>query len=1212
MNTRKTPCRQFSITFPGRRTSEHARSTRQRRPTPVTFESLEARVMLAVSNAEQSFVYELNRARHSPTTYQTERGLTVDLSYVQPQAPLAINTQLMNSSEFKSAEMPSLNYFRHTSPTGETPNQLVRRNGYDLPYTLPINGTTYTIETVGNQVESLAAGTSTADQTLEILIVDANTYPPGHRNHLLGIDDFYAAAREIGVGYTYSSSSNETHYWAIHATQSNDPGPYLTGVVFNDSNANRRFNVTEGLGGITVTATGPMGTFSTSSLTAGGWALKVPAGQYIVSASGGSFTGTSSAAITVGTDNMEVDFVSGRSSAWVDFAEYVNAAPVLSTTATPSLPPVVIGTTTPRGGTVGSLLGTALSDVNPLASRGIAVTAATPGTASGAWQYSLDEGATWLALGSPTATAARLLRAQDLVRFVPTVGSAAGTANISYRGWDQTSGTVGSAVDVSTAGGSSAFSSAIATATASAVVSNTAPVLAGSGAGPIAPVAEDSTGPAGTTVAEIMGTAFSDVDPGTPAGLAVTGVTGDTNGTWSYSLDEGQTWSSVGSVSQATAIPLRASDRLRFVPNANFNGTATVTYRGWDQSACVAGVRVNLTAVGLVGGTGPCSTGSVTATATVTPVNDAPGYVAGRSSLRLKPLAANTSFDGVGTTISELLGNCGSDVDTSAVAGIALIGLGSGGSYYWNTGGNSWGGGTVSPTFVTLLRGTDRLGFTPNSGFTGESTVTFRLWDQTTGLAGFNEANLSNPSQSTGGTTAFGTDILTARIFVGSAGTAPTASFGTLVRATDGRSATSIPVTFSRAVEGLDTADFRLTCNGSPVSLAGATLTGSGTSFVLGNLDGATSSAGDYVVSIVATGSGITDTVGGRLAVGRSTNFTVAAAPSPPTDIALSASSVAENAVIGTVVGTLSTTDVDAGSRFTYILVAGTGSTDNASFSVVGNTIKTAASFNYEAKTSYSIRVRSADQTGLSTERAFTISVANVNETPTDIALSATSIAENKAVGAVIGTLSTTDSDSSNTFTYTLVGATGSTDNASFTIVGGQLLAASSFNFEAKSSYSVRVRSTDQGGLFTEKQFTITVTNVNETPGTPTGVTVVAGGGQVSLSWTAPRFAGDTAITDYVVKYSSNGGSTWTTFRDPVSTATSSTVTGLTNGTSYVIKVIAKNAVGISLPSASSAPATPAATVPGSPTSVIAVSGNTSLAVTWTAPASTGGSAITD
>ncbi|MEI6367249.1 MAG: fibronectin type III domain-containing protein, partial [Planctomycetota bacterium] len=131
-------------------------------------------------------------------------------------------------------------------------------------------------------------------------------------------------------------------------------------------------------------------------------------------------------------------------------------------------------------------------------------------------------------------------------------------------------------------------------------------------------------------------------------------------------------------------------------------------------------------------------------------------------------------------------------------------------------------------------------------------------------------------------------------------------------------------------------------------------------------------------------------------------------------------------------------------------------------------------------------------------------------------------------------------------------------------------------------------------------------------PGSPTSVVAVSGNAQLAVTWTAPASTGGSNITDYLVKYSSNGGSTWATFTDPVSTATACTVTGLTNGTAYVIKVIAKNAVGSSLPSANSAPATPAATVPGSPTSVVAVSGNAQLAVTWTAPASTGGSPITD
>ncbi|RLS33366.1 MAG: fibronectin type III domain-containing protein, partial [Planctomycetota bacterium] len=128
----------------------------------------------------------------------------------------------------------------------------------------------------------------------------------------------------------------------------------------------------------------------------------------------------------------------------------------------------------------------------------------------------------------------------------------------------------------------------------------------------------------------------------------------------------------------------------------------------------------------------------------------------------------------------------------------------------------------------------------------------------------------------------------------------------------------------------------------------------------------------------------------------------------------------------------------------------------------------------------------------------------------------------------------------------------------------------------------------------------------------PTSVVAVSGNAQLAVTWVAPTNTGGSPITDYLVKYSSNSGSTWTNFVHPVSTALSCTVTGLTNGTSYVIKVIAKNAVGISLPSANSAPVIPAATVPSAPTSVVAVSGNAQLAVTWVAPASTGGSPITD
>src|SRR5205814_1505855 len=108
--------------------------------------------------------------------------------------------------------------------------------------------------------------------------------------------------------------------------------------------------------------------------------------------------------------------------------------------------------------------------------------------------------------------------------------------------------------------------------------------------------------------------------------------------------------------------------------------------------------------------------------------------------------------------------------------------------------------------------------------------------------------------------------------------------------------------------------------------------------------------------------------------------------------------------------------------------------------------------------------------------------VADVNETPTDIALSAATVAENQAANTVVGALSTTDVDAGSTFTYTLVAGVGSTDNASFNISGANLQTSAAFDFETKNSYSVRIRSTDNGALFFEKAFVVTVTDVNEAP----------------------------------------------------------------------------------------------------------------------------------
>jgi hypothetical protein len=98
-------------------------------------------------------------------------------------------------------------------------------------------------------------------------------------------------------------------------------------------------------------------------------------------------------------------------------------------------------------------------------------------------------------------------------------------------------------------------------------------------------------------------------------------------------------------------------------------------------------------------------------------------------------------------------------------------------------------------------------------------------------------------------------------------------------------------------------------------------------------------------------------------------------------------------------------------------------------------------------------------------------------------------------------------------------------------------------------------------------------------PPAPTNLSGLAGNAQVVLTWTAPTVLTQAPITDYVVQYSSNNGSTWTTFSDGTSSSTGATVTGLTNGTAYVFRVAAVNGVGTGAYTAASSSATPASAI---------------------------------
>jgi hypothetical protein len=148
---------------------------------------------------------------------------------------------------------------------------------------------------------------------------------------------------------------------------------------------------------------------------------------------------------------------------------------------------------------------------------------------------------------------------------------------------------------------------------------NIAPVLGG--AMNLPAQLEDAAAGSGTLVADLVAGTITDGDMDALRGIAVTAV--DTgNGIWQYSLDGG-TWSTLANPSGGSALLLAADTvtRVRFLPNADYAGTNSITFRAWDRTAGVSGSVVT---VASTGGNSAFSTATATATVAITAVNDAP------------------------------------------------------------------------------------------------------------------------------------------------------------------------------------------------------------------------------------------------------------------------------------------------------------------------------------------------------------------------------------------------------------------------------------------------------------------------------------------------------------------------------------------------------------------------------------------------------------
>ncbi|WP_109699322.1 Ig-like domain-containing protein [Chitinophaga deserti] len=196
--------------------------------------------------------------------------------------------------------------------------------------------------------------------------------------------------------------------------------------------------------------------------------------------------------------------------------------------------------------------------------------------------------------------------------------------------------------------------------------------------------------------------------------------------------------------------------------------------------------------------------------------------------------------------------------------------------------------------------------------------------------------------------------------------------------------------------------------------------------------------------------------------------------------------SVNEKSAAGTFVGQpVATESPDASRTLTWeisgqIDLGGHGIFPLAINTATGEiTVKDPDGFRFAVQPVVTALVRVYDGANWSNSHTVTVTVLDVNEAPSNITISNTTINEVEHIGATVGALSSTDDDAGETFTYSLVAGTGSADNNSFAIAGNSLITNTILNRYTKASYAIRVRTTDSDGLYFEKAFTINVTDTS-------------------------------------------------------------------------------------------------------------------------------------
>jgi hypothetical protein len=389
-------------------------------------------------------------------------------------------------------------------------------------------------------------------------------------------------------------------------------------------------------------------------------------------------------------------------------------APAIDTALVPMLPAVPLkpAPTSPAGAPVADLLaGVTDADGDPLG-----LTVSGIDNRKGAWQFSIDGGATWAPVPVTVSPTAALVPSNDpdtRVRFLPNRGFQ-GFASFSFRAWDRSDGaTEGTQVDPTLA--PAAYSAR--TERAWVAIGKTSPAVNAAGATLLPAVREDGKSSRTLTVKSLLGIAGLESPTGNP-GIAVTGL-GGSGGRWQFRLAGARAFVDAGAVSDHSALLLRPTDAVRFVPDANADGQEALTFKTWDQVG-TAGTNVDPAGPGF--GTDPGS-----AVLDITAVNDAPVLDLSVPAV-LRPVDPGQTTDE--RPFASLM--AATDIDGPAT-GVAVVGA-TGRGWEFNTGGGWTPLGAVSSGKALLLNTDARIRLVaPADAKPGTATLSFKAWDRFAG-----------------------------------------------------------------------------------------------------------------------------------------------------------------------------------------------------------------------------------------------------------------------------------------------------------------------------------------------------------------------------------------------------------------------------------------------------------------------------------------------